>query len=171
MDLQLSPPQRRTLVAALVAGQIAGLLFLGWLVLASATVIHPRDPLRPLQLIGAFFLGEAHLGRTDAAALLGLVVNQLGPALGWSLVFGGALLLGVPRRMGPLLVLGASLGLLAAFVDGYLLAPPIGGVLQGRNAWGRHLGWFWDWSAHLGYGLALGWFFAVLSPRLSRRRA
>lgn len=155
--------------AAVIAGQIAGLLFAAYLVVAHLAFLRGRVP-EPLPAIGAILTGP-HTGGW-AGWVAGLVVNQLGPSLFWSLVYAWAMVSPrMPRRMGPAVTFGGALGLAAAFVDVFLLVPPVSVVLRGENFWWAAVPWFWSWSAHLLYGLALGWFFVALLPRLEPRLA
>lgn len=156
----------RLIGTALVSGQLAGLAFAAWLVLAHGTVLEPRSWLWPLEVIGAQLLGEDLLGGTRWLWFVGLVVNQVGPSLAWSLVFAWfALSPSFPGGLPRCLLLGLGIGLMAQFVDGFFLTPLVGDFLQESNAWHRQLGWFWRWSAHLAYGLSLGFSFASLLPR------
>lgn len=165
----VSHPHR--VVAAILAGQLAGLAFLAWLCLAHGTVLEPRSWTWPLDVIGAQFFGEPHLGVSRWLWLPGLVVNQLGPALAWSLVYAWfAISPAFPGGLARCLLLGLGIGIAAQFVDGYFVAPLLGDFLQESNAWHRQIGWFWRWSAHVAWGLTLGFFFATLLPRIEGRR-
>lgn len=157
----------RLIGATLVAGQLAGLAFAVWLSVAFGSVLEPRSWRWPLEVIAAFFLGESLLSSTSWLWFVGFLLHQLGPSLAWSLFFGWfALSPAISTGLGPSLILGACVGLVAQFVDGYFLVPLLGDFLQGSNAWHRHVGWFWSWSAHLVYGLTLGFFFSSLLPRI-----
>lgn len=159
----------RLVWTAILAGQLAGLVFLAWLAVAHGTVLSPRAFRWPLDVIGAFVVGEGTLGQTGWLWFPGLLANQLGPALTWSLLFAWfALSPSFPRRLPQLLLLGLGIGLVAQFIDGYFVLPLLGQFLHGSNSWSLHIGWFWSWSAHLAYGLSLGWLFATLLPAIDR---
>src|SRR5438132_601437 len=79
-------------LAAILAGQIAGLAMIGALALAYAffSASHAsHHPSHPLQIVAAVFIGDEALQEPPATGHLfsGALAHQLGPSLFWSLVF------------------------------------------------------------------------------------
>lgn len=158
----------RLFLAAILSGQIAGLLFLASWCLVYLAFRREWSWTWPIQVIATFIEGDRALHDPNALTyVLGILVNQLVPALAWSAVFGWVAIsrLFVPR-LATSLVLGAGVGLLAMGFGVYLIVPPVMAVLHDHNAWWRELPRQWDWILHLAFGLSLGWFFDVLRPRV-----
>src|SRR5690606_885664 len=112
--------------------------------------------------------GEAALGAPTALTfIVGILVNQLMPALFWSMAYAWSVM--SPRfviRMSTCVRLGLFSGLAAMMIDVFCLIPPLMWVLHDGNPWWVGLPRAWDWIAHIAYGMTLGWFFAVLQPRI-----
>jgi hypothetical protein len=158
----------RELIVAAVTGQLAGLV-MAVVVMAVFTIFLGKGPLFPVQVIGSFAFGDAAVqGGVHVPALLaGLVLHQLGPALGWSLVFGLLVRALDARRGAPLLALGLAVGLASQLVDVNLILGRAMTALHGHDLWAEHVPAFWSWAAHVVFGLAL----AALHPAVSRRLA
>jgi hypothetical protein len=156
---------RRDLVAAVLTGQIAGLV-MAVVVMAVFTIVLGKSPLLPVQVIGSFIFGEAATTGFQLPALLaGLVLHQ-GAALAWSLVFAVA----ARRLASPTLVasvvLGTSVGLLSQLIDVNLIMPTAMNAWHGRDLWALHVPAFWSWAAHLVFGLSFA-VYPVVVRRLS----
>jgi hypothetical protein len=158
----------RSLTLGAITGQLSGLL-MAVVVMAVFTLFLGKGPLFPVQVIGSILFGDVALqGFHLPAFLSGLLLHQLGPALMWGLVFGGAVhLLGVRRGSG-LLALGVAVGLLSQLVDVHLVLPAAFEALHGHNIWAEQVPAFWSWAAHLVFGLGLG-LYPHVAERFSRR--
>lgn len=151
--------------AALLAGQLGGVAFLLFWIL-SLLLFYPGFPWTwPIQVIAAFVLGpEALFSPIWLTFVVGVLVNQV-VAFAWSFAFALVVDSTIFRpRLATNVVAGLILGLVAAFVDIYLLVPPLFGVLQDWNPWWVYLPRLYDWYAHLAFGLTTGWFFQVFRP-------
>ena len=165
---QTRPSLRRDLGAAIITGQISGLI-MAVVVMAVFTIFLGKGPLYPVQVIGAFVFGDAALkGFHLPAFLTGLVLHQLGPALFWSLIFGFAVHAFHLRHGAGLYVLAVVTGLLSQFVDVNLILPPVMNALHGHDIWAEQVPAFWSWAAHLVYGLGL-MIFPKIYDRMERR--
>ncbi len=157
------------LIASMISGQLAGLVMMGALSLSFA-LLRGLPYGYALQAAAAVFLGDRALDEASPGPLfLGAVAHQLGPALFWSLVFG--LIAGpldLRRRSALALSVGLVLGALAMVVDVYLLLPLVARALGGDNGWTESVPRLWDWTAHLLYGGALGFFFVDRRERIAR---
>jgi len=157
---------RQDIAAAIVTGQISGLI-MAVVMMAVFTIFIGKGPLYPVQVIGSFVFGDQALqGFQLPAFMTGLVLHQFGPALFWSLVFGGAVYtLNVRGGVG-LWTLGVAIGLLSQFIDVNLIMPAAMRALHGHDIWAEQVPAFWSWAAHLVYGLGLS-----LYPRIYNRVA
>lgn len=165
---QARPSFRRDLAAAVVTGQISGLI-MAVVVMAVFTIFLGKGPLYPVQVIGSFVFGDAALqGFHLPALLVGFVLHQLGPPLFWSLVFGGAIHLFNIREGTALLLLGVVTGLLSQIIDVNLIMPFAMNALHGHNLWAEQVPAFWSWAAHLVFGLGLA-IYPKVYHRLGRR--
>jgi hypothetical protein len=150
----------KTLLSGIITGQIAGLI-MAVVVMIVFTLFLGKGPLFPVQVIGSALLGESALqGLNIGAILVGLVLHQAGPSLLWGTVFG---LVASKRPLGTsssALKLGAALGVVS-MVGPYVLIPAIMIGLHGVDIWNREVPMFWDWAAHLVFGLSFGLYPAV----------
>jgi len=164
--------QPRRVLTCFWAGQIAGLVFLAAWVIAYLGFRSGEPFDWPIRVVASFVLGEAALGSATALVwVVGILVNQLLPALFWSMAFAWVAM--SPRftvRMSTCVSLGLFIGLASMWIDVFFLIPPLMGVLHDQDLWWRHLPRAWDWIAHIAYGMSLGWFFAVLQPRIEKER-
>jgi hypothetical protein len=86
----------------------------------------------------------------------------------WSKVFGGVV--GFSLRSFSAkraVILGALVGALALFVDGYLLMPGLQRQLNGRNLWAQNIPLWVASVTHLVFGTSLGFFHWRWQPRRS----
>jgi len=158
--------RRGTFAAALVAGQLGGLAFLGVWLFAYAVWFRGLPWTWPLRVIASFALGSVVLESPTALTyVVAVILNQL-VALFWSGAFGWLVVSAVFRpRLATNVVAGLGLGLAAAIVDTILLVPPFFGILQDMDPWWRLLDRGWDLAAHVAFGMTTGWFFEVFRPR------
>ena len=148
------------------AGQLAGLVMVSAMVLAAA--LWPGvGALRPLQVIASLVLGRAALDTHALSALaVGVFVHLSGPTYFWSRMFG--LVVGYARHplsWGRCLALGVAFGIVAELVDVRLLLPAAQKAINGADLWRETVPVWWDWAAHLVFGIALGLWYGRLQPR------
>lgn len=153
------------LVHGVVAGQIAGLLMTGFVMLVSVVHLH-RNPIFPGQIIGSVFFREhglvgAHLG----AAIAGFLFHQLGPSLVWGTLFGAGVWLFDARRGGRLPVIALNVGLLSQLIGVYVVLPVMFRGVNGHDTWNEQFPVFWSWAANLVFALGL-----LVWPLLQERR-
>lgn len=152
--------RKSTLLSGVLAGQVAGLVMAIVMMAVFALFLH-KSPLYPVQVIGSTLVGEAALHGFNLKALMaGLLLHQLGPSLIWGLLFGF-----LARRWyvdTPLhaMYLGLGVGIFA-MTGPYLLVPPVMNAIQGVNLWAREVPTFWDWAAHVVFGLSFALFPAI----------
>jgi hypothetical protein len=153
--------------AALIAGQVAGLLFLVCLMVA-LKLVAGRPLLFPLHVIGALLLGPGALEHpTAGTALLGVAVHQLGPSLLWSALYGVIAATATERLdLNKSMMLGFILGGFAVVLGVYFVLPELQRAVTGASLWDRNIPKVWSWVAHGVYGLSLGGFFWLLRNRL-----
>lgn len=145
----------RSAAAGVVAGQIAGLI-MAVVVMAVFTLFLGKGPLFPVQVIGSAVYGDAALkGFQLGAFVAGLLLHQLGPSLGWGVVFGAAAYALGARRGAKLVVLAVSVGLLSQVIDVGIVVPKVFIALHGHDIWAEQVPSFWSWAAHLVFGLGL----------------
>jgi hypothetical protein len=160
-------PSRAAVFTAFVSGQAAGLVMLA--VAMVLATLRGRSPLHPLQVFTALIMGETPLERLSWSSVLpGFLAHQAGPTIVWSKVFGGVV--GFSLRSFSAkraVILGALVGALALFVDGYLLMPGIQRQLNGRNLWAQNVPLWVAWVTHFVFGTSLGFFYWRWQPRRS----
>ncbi len=153
----------KSVVSGVVTGQVAGLIMAVVVMLVFAVFLG-KGPLFPVQVIGSALLGESALqGFNIGAILAGLVLHQLGPSLLWGFVFGIFASRFSVQTTKDSLKLGAVIGVVS-MVGPYLLIPAIMKGLHGVDIWNREVPMFWDWAAHIVFGLSFG-----LYPVVSKR--
>jgi hypothetical protein len=147
----------KKVVAGIITGQVSGLI-MAVVVMAVFMLFLGHSPLYPVQVIGSAVFGETALqGFHFGALIAGLLLHQLGPSLLWGLIFGliaGKLNI---KTAGSSIALGVAIGLVS-MIDVYVLVPAIMTSLQGADIWNREVPIFWDWAAHLVFGLSFGLF-------------
>lgn len=162
--------QPRKVRACFLAGQLAGLAFLGFWVLVHAAFRRDLPFEFPIRIVAAFWLGEGAIESPDALTwIIGVLINQCIPAFVWSMVYAWIVMSPrFPTRISTCMTLGLVIGLAAMWFDVYFLVPPVMAVLHDKDFWWATLPRTWDWLAHVSYGLALGWFYLVLRPRIEK---
>jgi hypothetical protein len=151
----------KTLISGVVTGQIAGLI-MAVVVMIVFAVFLGKNFLYPVQVIGSGLLGESALqGLNFGAILTGLILHQAGPSLLWGAVFGIIASQFSIRTTSSALKLGLAIGIVS-MVDVYLIIPAAMNALHGVDIWNREVPMFWDWAAHLVFGLSFGLYPAVL---------
>ncbi|HWV39447.1 MAG TPA: hypothetical protein VN033_13340 [Vulgatibacter sp.] len=164
--------QPRKVLACALAGQLAGLAFLGFWGLVHLAFRRDLPFDLPVRIVASFLLGKSVLESAGALTwIVGVLVNQLLPALGWSMAYAWIVMSPrFPIRISTCMSLGLGIGLAAMWIDVYFLVPPVMGVLHDGDPWWAELPRTWDWLAHVAYGLCLGWFYLVLRPRVEGAR-
>lgn len=155
---------RRAVIAGAVTSQLAALI-MAVVVMLVFTVFLGKGPLYPVQVIGSVVYGENALqGFQPSALIAGLIAHQL-VGLAWGLVFGvAAAALNVTTA-----TRAATLGIAVAvisMIDSYLFVPVVMNHFHGTDIWNREVPMFWNWAAHIVFGLGFGlypWVTAKLS--------
>lgn len=162
--------QPRKLLACFLAGQAAGLAFLGFWVLVFLAFRRDRPFEYPIRIVASFWLGGGTIEDPNALTyVFGILINQMIPAFAWSMIFAWIVMSPrFPIRMSTCMTLGFVIGLAAMWFDVYFLVPPVMAVLHDEDYWWSMLPRTWDWLAHIAYGLALGWFYLALRPRVEK---
>ncbi|MCC6598010.1 MAG: hypothetical protein IT559_04400 [Alphaproteobacteria bacterium] len=151
----------RSLIAALLTSQAAGLI-MAVVVMAVFTLFLGKGPIYPVQVIGSIAFGEPALtGFNPAAFLTGLVVHQ-GVALAWGVVFWVFARTLTIQTVKQAVILGLSVAVLS-MIDTYVLVPFAMKALHGMDIWNREVPIFWNWAAHIVFGLSYGLYPKILS--------
>jgi hypothetical protein len=146
-----SQTSERTMLSAIITGQIAGLI-MAVVVMLVFVVFFGKSPLYPVQVIGSMVFGEAALPNFHFGALLaGLALHQLGPSLMWGVVFGWIAKQSSIQTTKESLILGIGVGIIS-MTGPYLLIPFLMNTLHGVDIWNREVPLFWDWAAHIVFG-------------------
>lgn len=147
---------------SVVTGQVAGLI-MAVAVMAVFTLLG-KGPLYPVQVIGSLAFGESALVGTNFLAILaGLVLHQLGPSLMWGVIF----YLITPKNEKLTTSKSLTFGAVIAVVSmagPYVLIPFLMNLLHGVDIWNREVPMFWDWIAHIIFGLSF-----VLYPKVQEK--
>jgi hypothetical protein len=143
----------RPLLTGIITGQVAGLIMAVVVMLVFALFLG-KSPLYPVQVIGSVLFGEPALQGIHLGALLaGLVLHQAGPSLLWGVIYGLLAVKFQPRSAVGAIALGLGVGVVS-MVGPYLLIPFVMNIMQGVDLWNREVPMFWDWAAHLVFGLS-----------------
>ncbi|UXR65441.1 hypothetical protein EZJ49_04140 [Bdellovibrio bacteriovorus] len=154
---------RKTLISAIITGQIAGLIMAVVVMLVFAIFLG-KSPLYPVQVIGSMVFGQAALeGLHIGAILAGLILHQLGPSLLWGVLFGIAATKFSIETTKKSLIAGLILGVIA-MSGPYVLIPFLMTTLHGVDFWNQQVPMFWDWAAHIVFGLSF-----VLFPKIKEK--
>jgi hypothetical protein len=154
-DMGSTNSRNRALVAGIATGQLAGLI-MAVVVMAVFTIFLGKSPLYPVQVIGSVLFGESALQGFHLGALVaGLLLHQLGPSLLWGVIYGLLAKAFKIETTNQALALGLGIGIIA-MTGPYLLIPAVMGIMQGTDIWNREVPIFWDWAAHLVFGLSFG---------------
>ncbi|MEW6056270.1 MAG: hypothetical protein AB1540_06620 [Bdellovibrionota bacterium] len=158
----------RPIFSGVMTGQIAGLIMAVVVMIVFALFLG-KSPLYPVQVIGSALLGESALqGLNLAAILAGLVLHQLGPSLLWGFVFGSIASKFEIRTTARALQFGLALGVVS-MTGPYVLIPAVMNMLHGVDFWNREVPMFWDWAAHIVFGLSFA-LYPRVQAKLSLRR-
>jgi hypothetical protein len=156
----------KTLLSGIITGQIAGLI-MAVVVMIVFAVFLGKNPLYPVQVIGSTIFGEAALqGMHLGAIVAGLLLHQLGPALLWGSIFGLVAAKFSIETTKQSLVAGILLGVVS-MLGAYLLIPFVMQTLHGVDFWNREVPLFWDWAAHLVFGISFV-FYPKIKQHLTR---
>jgi hypothetical protein len=148
-----SRPQRSPLPAAILTGQAAGLIMAVVIILVFMVFLG-KAPLYPVQVIGSAWFGEAALQGTNISAVLaGLLLHQAGPSLLWGILFGMLVPFFHIETTKEALLLGSLIGIIS-MLGPFLLIPQLFLARHGIDLWTREVPLFWDWAAHLVFGLS-----------------
>lgn len=163
MAQPMSVSNTRPLLTGIITGQIAGLI-MAVVVMFVFAVFLGKSPLYPVQVIGSVLFGEQALQGVHLGALLaGLVLHQAGPSLLWGVIYGFLAAKFQPRNTFGALMLGLGVGVVS-MTGPYLLIPFVMNIMQGVDLWNREVPMFWDWAAHLVFGLSF-----ALYPMIERK--
>lgn len=147
---------KKNFIAALVTSQLAGLI-MAVVIMIVFTLFLGKGPIYPVQVIGSTVFGESALhGFHLGAFITGLVLHQ-SVALAWGFVFA------ICAKIFNLETVKASIGLglivaLVSMLDTYLFVPAVMNALHGVDIWNREVPIFWNWAAHVVFGLSYGLF-------------
>ncbi|OTG67499.1 hypothetical protein [Acinetobacter silvestris] len=145
---------RKNIVAVLVTSQIAGLI-MAVVVMLVFTLFLGKGPLYPVQVIGSTIFGESALhGFNLAAFIAGLLLHQ-----SVALVWGGVFALAANTLKVTTVQASIGLGLIVAIfsmIDSYVFVPAVMNALHGVDIWHREVPMFWNWAAHMVFGLSFG---------------
>ena len=168
IDPLMALPTRRSLrhdlIVGAITGQVAGLV-MAIALMVMFTLFLGKGPAYPVQVIGSFAFGDAALvGFHLPAFLTGLLLHQAGASLVWGLIFALVVNRFHPLRRGGYFAIAIGVGLLSEVLDVYVLVPAYMNARFGHNIWAENVPQFWDWTAHLIFGLSF-----VAFPWIYRR--
>ena len=162
---------KRDVLAAIFAGQIAGLIMAVAMVLVF-TLVLGTPWYHPVQVIGAFAFGDAALPGTlhVPGFLAGLAIHQGVATLLWSVVF-GLLINRLEHNRVNVLAVGLAIGALSQVIDINFIVPAIMNGLHGHNIWAENVPNFWSWVAHVVFGLGFLFFLPIWHRVAATRQA
>jgi len=161
-QIRTQTSQASHLTTSIVTGQIAGLI-MAVAVMAVFTLLG-KGPLYPVQVIGSLVFGEAALVGTNLLAVLaGLILHQLGPSLMWGVVFYVLTPKAEKLTTSKALTYGSVISIVS-MAGPYVLIPFLMNLLHGVDIWNREVPMFWDWVAHVIFGLSF-----VLYPKIQEK--
>ena len=148
------------LLPAILTGQAAGLI-MAVVIIVVFMVFLGKAPLYPVQVIGSALFGEAALQGTNVpAVLVGLLLHQAGPSLLWGVLFGLLVPFFHIETVKESVLLGALVGVIS-MIGPFLLIPSLMHARFGVDIWTREVPLFWDWAAHLVFGLSFALYPAI----------
>jgi hypothetical protein len=157
------------LISGLLTSQAAGLI-MAVVVMIVFTVFLGKGPLYPVQVIGSTLFGEnALIGFNLSAFIAGLVLHQ-SVALMWGVVF---TLLAVALKIKTVkqsIILGLIVALVS-MIDTYFIVPGVMIHFHGVDIWNREVPIFWNWAAHLVFGLSYGLYPVILAKLFPQHSA
>ncbi|MEF9957363.1 MAG: hypothetical protein RSA22_10780 [Acinetobacter sp.] len=157
---------KKNFLAALLTSQIAGLI-MAVVVMLVFTLFLGKGPLYPVQVIGSTIFGEPALAGFHLAAFIaGLILHQ-SVALIWGFVFAICAKTLKLDKVNSSIALGLIVGLFS-MLDTYLFVPIVMNALHGVDIWNREVPIFWNWAAHLVFGISYG-LFPKISALLSSK--
>jgi hypothetical protein len=150
-----------SVISGLLTSQVAGLIMAVVIVIVF-TVFLGKVPLYPVQVIGSTLFGEnALVGFNLSAFLAGLVLHQ-SVALAWGIVFTILATALKVKTVQQSLILGVVVAVVS-MVDTYFLVPAVMIHFHGVDIWNREVPIFWNWAAHLVFGLSYGLYPVILA--------
>ncbi|GAC1369437.1 MAG: hypothetical protein NVS3B3_01260 [Aquirhabdus sp.] len=163
----LSETKSHSVISGLLTSQAAGLV-MAVVVMVVFTVFLGKGPLYPVQVIGSTIFGEdALVGFNFSAFLAGLVLHQ-SVALAWGIVFTILAITLKVQTVKQSLILGVVVAVVS-MVDTYFFVPAVMIHFHGVDIWNREVPIFWNWAAHLVFGLSYGLYPVILSKLYSQR--
>ncbi len=155
-------------IAAAITSVLASLIMAA-VVMLVFTVFLGKGPIYPVQVIGSAIYGESALiGFNAPAFLAGLVLHVL-VGLAWGVVFG--IVAAFTRVTTPAKALITGIIVAAvSMIDTYVFVPIVMNALQGVDIWRREVPMFWNWAAHIVFGVSFALYPAVLAKWLNRSR-
>lgn len=154
-----------TFLDAIITSQVAALI-MAVVIMVVFTLFLGHGPLYPVQVIGSTVFGESALDGFNFSALLaGLILHQ-SVGLAWGIVFGI-----IATRLKITSVRGSAiLGVIVAIismVDSYVFVPAVMMQLHGEDIWHREVPMFWNWAAHMVFGLSFG-LYPIIAAKLHK---
>lgn len=144
-----------------LATSVAAALIMAVVVMLVFTVFLGKGPLFPVQVIGSAVFGEpALVGFHPGAFLMGLVLHVV-VGLAWGVVFcllANFLHIETPTKAALVGIIVAILSM----VDTYVFVPFVMNTLHGVDIWNREVPIFWNWAAHIVFGVSFGLYPALL---------
>ncbi len=160
---QPNEKKKTQLISGIVTGQIAGLI-MAVVIIIVFVLFYGKTFYFPVQVIGSTFFGEAALkGFNMGAFLTGLLLHQLGPSLLWGIIYGLVASKISIESSAKALLIGVCVGVVS-MVGPYFLIPFVMNTLQGVDIWNREVPIFWDWAAHIVFGVSF-----ILYPKLNKK--
>lgn len=158
---QVHPTLKRDLLAAVLTGQVAGLI-MAVAMIAVFVLFLGKPWYFPVQVIGSMALGDQALPGTFflPAFLAGLALHQLAATVLWSVVF-GFVIHNVHQTTINLLAVGLGVGAFSQMVDVSFVVPVLMNRLHGHNIWAENVPNMWSWIAHLVFGACFVLFLSV----------
>jgi hypothetical protein len=148
MNADLNQVSSKPLLTGIITGQLAGLIMAVVVMIVFALFLG-KSPLYPVQVIGSVLFGEQALQGFHLGAVYGLLAAKFQPQNTF-----GALLLG----------LGVGV---VSMVGPYALIPFVMNIMQGVDLWNREVPMFWDWAAHLVFGMSFA-LYPIVQRKLGR---
>lgn len=162
------PLRSHAVIGGLLTSQAAGLI-MAVVVMIVFTVFLGKGPLYPVQVIGSTIFGEnALVGFNFSAFLAGLILHQ-SVALAWGVVFTFLAIALKVRTIKQSVILGVLVAVVS-MVDTYFFVPAVMNHFHGVDIWNREVPIFWNWAAHLVFGLSYG-LYPVIVAKLATKRS
>lgn len=157
----------RNLMAGVLTAEMAA-LFMAAVMMAAFAISLGKNPLFPVQVIGAFLLGDSAIETLSVQAVAaGLALHMLGPAIFWGVCFGAIVNFLNVCRGATVIVLGLGIGIMSQIVD-VSVASGLFTLVHGHDIWAENVPALWSWTAHLVFGLSLGLYPAIYDSVVAR---